>query len=209
LSGICEKYGFDFNSNEINNSENNSEKSYCPIKYSHHFTRFNIYINKSEENPIKIEISFCDELFYTPEQVKINHLHPTSSHLTYPLEDIQIECYTIEEVLVEKIRAIITREDIHERDIYDLFLLSNIGHNIFDLSHEDIKKKIIQGIGYNRDKVEERKIILGIGERLEVIEENLEGDISDINLTNYDPKSYQEFFKKIKKMIISIDFKGI
>ncbi len=207
LTEICKKFDFDFDANEINKT---NERKYCPLKYSPYWNKFNVYINVEEINPIKIEINFCDELFYNLKQSKIIHLHPSSEHLIYPLENIQIESYAIEEILIEKLRAIITRkEGVHERDLYDLFLLFNKGHDLFKITHKDIKNKIIQGIGYQLDKNKEQKHIIDIQKRLDELEKSLEGEIKTMNLTNYDSKKYQDFFNKLKNFILSINFKNL
>ena len=206
LTKICEKYNFDFDSSEINRE---GENKYCPLKYSPHWNKFNIYINTKESNPIKFEINFCDEPFYELEKSKIGHLNHLSEHLIYPLENIEIESYSIEEILLEKLRAIITRKGIHERDVYDLFLLSNLGHNIFEIESLDIYNKIRQGIGYKNNKENEIRHVLEIKKRLDELENNFEGEIKDMNLTDYDSEEYRKFFDRIKGFILGIDFKTI
>jgi predicted nucleotidyltransferase component of viral defense system len=207
ITKICKDYDFDFNAEEMNDI---AQVKYCPVISTIHQTRFNIYINTDESNPIKIEINFCDEPFYKLEKSKIIHLNPSSGHLTYPLKDLKLESYVVEEIVLEKLRAIITRkEGVHERDIYDLFLLSEKGSDPFKIKQKKLKDKIIQGVGYQADKTKEKKHIQELEKRIEELEKNLEADIKNINLTDYDSEKYKKFFKKIKDFVLSIDFEEL
>lgn len=207
LTKICEDYNLDFHADEINDPY---KKRYCPVKSTIYGTKLKVYINNTESNPIKIEINFCDEPFYKLQKSKIVHLNPYSSHLIYPLKELELESYIIDEILLEKLRAIITRkEGVHERDIYDLFLLSMKGNNPFKTKHKAIKNKIVQGIGYQSDKFKEKKHILGLKKRIRELEKNIEEEIKVMNLTNYDSKKYQIFFSKIKDFVFSINFNDL
>jgi predicted nucleotidyltransferase component of viral defense system len=197
LSQICEKYGFDFDHEEINKKET----KYCPIKSNLYFNKFHVYVNEKENNPIKIEINFCEELFYETNNSKIIHLNPNSKHLIFPLKEIEFESYSIKEILIEKIRAIITRNGIKERDIYDLFLLQIKGHNVFEIDEQSIIEKIKQGIGYRKNFKKEIKKLSEIGKRLESLGENIQGEIKDMNLIPYNSEEYLEFFYKLKEFV--------
>lgn len=204
LNKICENYNLDFDPNEIDDSKT---KKYCPVKSTIYLTKFNIYINKEESNPIKIEINFCDELFRPASKSKISHLNASSEHLIYPLKEIELKSYNLNEILIEKVRAIVTRkEEVHERDIYDLFLLSKLGQSLFKLNNLDIINKICQGVGYKENPKEEKEYILKIKDRLNLLEMKLEKEIKDINLIDYDSREYKKFFKTLRNFILSLDF---
>jgi predicted nucleotidyltransferase component of viral defense system len=120
---------------------------------------------------------------------------------------MKLESYIVEEIILEKLRAIITRkEGVHERDIYDLFLLSKRGNNPFIFKHDLIKDKIRQGIGYKSDKEKEKSYILNIRKRLEELEKNLEAEIKSLNLSDYNSEEYKIFFNNIKEFVLSIKF---
>jgi len=206
LNKICKKYNFDFDSDEINRI---GENKYCPAKYPKYLMTLKIYINMEESNPIKLDINFCDVPFYEIKKSKIIHLNKLSEHLIYPLESLDIEGYGIDEIIIEKLRAIITREWIKERDIYDLFLISKLGYNIFEIKHLDLHKKIQQGIGYQSNKKNAIKHVLEIRKRLAELENNLEREIKDMNLVNYHSGEYREFFERIKKFILEINFERL
>lgn len=204
---VVEKYSFDFDSSEMEDQEN---RKYCPVKSPVTFVKFYVFISKEDQTPIKIEINFCEELFYKSEKSKLFHLNPSSKHLIYPLKNLELESYVIEEIIIEKLRAIITRKDaVHERDIYDLFLLSNKGFDIFKINHKKIKDKIIQGIGYRDNKKKEKDHILKIKDRIYELEKNLETEINEMNLTDYNSEDYKKFFRKLKEFILFIDFSDL
>jgi predicted nucleotidyltransferase component of viral defense system len=207
LKKIVDKYSFDFDPLEMENQES---KKYCPIKSPVDLAKFYIYISEKDQIPIKIEINFCDELFYGLKKSKITHLNPSSEHLIYPLENLELESYVIEEILLEKLRAIITRkESVHERDIYDLFLLSKEDPDPLKIDPRELKNKIIQGIGYRANKIMEKKHILELQKRFEELEKNLEEEIKEMNLTDYDSDKYKKFFNKIKDFVLSMDFSDL
>lgn len=72
-------------------------------------------------NSIKIEIILFERMVFPVETRQVHH--PYSDQLShYPLE---IPCYTIHEVLSEKLRALIQRSYSAPRDFYDIWYLSN------------------------------------------------------------------------------------
>jgi predicted nucleotidyltransferase component of viral defense system len=122
LNTICKKYSFDFDCEEF---ERNTTK-YCPVKQSNKLFRFFIYINKKETNPIKIEINIDELLVTKPVKIKAKNLIKENNNLLFPLNEINVLSYTLEEIIYEKIRALLTREIIQERDIYDLYEINKI-----------------------------------------------------------------------------------
>ena len=137
LQKICDKYNLDFKSKEINEKN----KKYCPVKSSIDLWYFNVYLDNKDKNPIKIEIKFQETLLYEVKKTKLSNINPNSKYLTYPLKETKINSYNIKEVIIEKIRAILTRDEIKERDFFDLFLL-NKEINIFNINKENILNKL-------------------------------------------------------------------
>ena len=72
------------------------------------------------QTKIKIEIILYEEMIFDVSQQKVSH--PYSDALK--LENT-IPCYKIEEVLAEKLRALIQRSYTAPRDYYDIWYLSN------------------------------------------------------------------------------------
>ncbi|MFW0716564.1 nucleotidyl transferase AbiEii/AbiGii toxin family protein [Pedobacter sp. N23S346] len=72
------------------------------------------------QTKIKIEIILYEKMIFEPIQREL--FHPYSDSL---LINTSIPCYAIEEVLSEKIRALIQRSYTAPRDYYDIWYLSN------------------------------------------------------------------------------------
>lgn len=71
---------------------------------------------------VKIEIILYEQMVFEAEQLPISHPYSDSLITT------EIPCYTINEVLAEKLRALIQRSYTAPRDYYDIWYLSqNIG----------------------------------------------------------------------------------
>ena len=125
LSEISKKYGFDF-------SPKKSDSKYCKV-----MNRKNVYLFKIHYLPvygtegfIKYEVNFNDELIHQPRFETIQHLF--DEELLHTLEFVEgivinikknILCYDLREVAMEKIRAVLTRPVIKERDLLALFLV--------------------------------------------------------------------------------------
>lgn len=70
---------------------------------------------------IKIEITLYELMIFPIAEKDINHSY--SDKLTH--NALRVPCYCIEEVLAEKIRALIQRSYTAPRDFYDIWYLSN------------------------------------------------------------------------------------
>jgi len=68
---------------------------------------------------IKLEVS-TEEIFLVSEEMKTIH-HPYSDSL---ISDAPIACYSIDEIVSEKLRALVQRSYTAPRDYYDLFSLT-------------------------------------------------------------------------------------
>ncbi|MDO8459820.1 MAG: nucleotidyl transferase AbiEii/AbiGii toxin family protein [Nanoarchaeota archaeon] len=203
FESIVKKYSLDFDPSEMNKET----KKYCPIKAPVHLAKFYVYLDKNDQTPIKIEINFLDELFFKPEKVKLKHLNSSSQDLVFPLGETELNSYNIEEILIEKIRAILTREGrIHERDIFDLFLLKTRGYNSLKSDLNKIKTKLRQGIGFKQDKKKEVQKIKKVEEKFNQIEREIEEEIKMMNLKDYDSQEYRRFFNELKEFLTKLDF---
>ena len=200
---IIDKYSFDFDSNEMNKQT----QKYCPIKAPVNFAKFHVYLDKSDQTPIKIDINFTEELFFKPEKTKLKHLNSSSESLIFPLGDYELNSYVLEEILIEKIRAVLTREEkIHERDVFDLFLINKVGYNPFKLEVNKIKDKIRQGIGFKQDKVKELERINKIKDKFDQLESEIEAEIKTMNLKEYNSQEYRKFFSELKEFLTGMNF---
>ena len=82
------------------------------------------------QTKIKIEIILYEEMIFDVSQQKVTHPYSDTLKL-----ETTIPCYKIEEVLAEKLRALIQRSYTAPRDYYDIWYLSN---NYPDLDWESI-----------------------------------------------------------------------
>lgn len=82
------------------------------------------------QTKIKIEIILYEEMIFDVSQQKVTHPYSDTLKL-----ETTIPCYKIEEVLAEKIRALIQRSYTAPRDYYDIWYLSN---NFPDLDWKSI-----------------------------------------------------------------------
>ena len=99
------------------------------------------------QTKIKIEIILYEEMIFDVSQQKVSH--PYSDALK--LENT-IPCYKIEEVLAEKLRALIQRSYTAPRDYYDIWYLSNNfpdldWKSIVDAFHKKMKFKNLEFTG--------------------------------------------------------------
>lgn len=196
LQNIANKYNLDFDKNEF---ETKNER-YCPVKRADNVYIFNVYNDKESNNPIKIEINISEKLFYSMQVNKIINLTKNQNFLTYPLNNFNINTYSIEEIILEKIRAILTRkEGIHERDIFDLFLI-NKKHNIFDLNKDYLDKKIKDSFLYDINLISKRL--------KELKEYKLFEEIHNLTLIEFDKQEYSNFFIKLKNFIYELNLKN-
>src|SRR3989344_2795515 len=204
IDKISKKFNLDF-------STNKKDKKYCKVMDRKNVYIFRIYYKPvyGAEESIKFEVNFNDELIYPVTFEDIKHLF--DSELIKDLEfveDIKIQirknipCYDLREIAGEKIRAILTRPVIKERDLFDLFLISKT----IDIEKSLDKKKIVNKI------VSSRSFIKGLPEK---IKENIEiltknrGNIIEerfkITLIEIKENEYSDFEKKIIPFLVEIE----
>lgn len=196
------KFSLDF-------SPNKSDKKYCKVMDRKNVYLFKVYYNPvyGAENFIKIEINFNDELIYSPTFENIKHLF--DEELVKDLEFIEgikikiinnIPCYDLKEVAGEKIRAVLTRPTIKERDLLDLFLISKT-INIKMLK----KKQIVNKIASSKSFV--KGLALNINHNLELLSKERYGLIEEkdkLVLIDINEKEYSHFKEWVTKLIIEI-----
>lgn len=181
LIEICDFYGMDFK----NDIENQDSKKYCPVKFSDFLIKFYVYMDENDLIPVKIEINFVDNCYFEPYFIDIIHLNPMSEYLVYPLKSSQVLSYDIKDIILEKLRAILTREVFSERDFFDLFLIENEFGGVFDISLEDLDKKI-QDSGY----------------RLKDLNYNLFKEIDEMALIQYNRDDYKRFVEDLVNFLL-------
>lgn len=203
INKISGKFNLDF-------SMNKTDKKYCKV-----MDRKNVYMFKIYYKPvygagefIKFEVNFNDELIYPVLFEDIKHLF--DAELIKDLEFVEnlkiqirknIPCYDLREIAGEKIRAILTRPTIKERDLFDLFLISNTINLEKDLDKKKIVSKIVSSKSFIKGLSEKIK------ENIEMLTKNRDAIIeerSKLTLIKIKEKEYSEFEKKIIPLFAEI-----
>ncbi len=144
IKTICDTCGFDFQTDRSNTRY---------VTAYHHKAVYSLkiyYISQITNNPIrlKIEINFVEHLQYKPSIQNINPLISKDSVLAsigYNLVPLRLYCYELKEIVFEKYRAVLTRDNPMERDIYDLYLINSKKLDIFSIDINKIIRKIDSG----------------------------------------------------------------
>ena len=198
LNKIAKKFGLDF-------SPDKSDKKYCRVMDRKKVYSFKIHYKPvyGSKEFIKFEVNFNDELIYPYLFENIAHLF--DAELIKDLEFIEnikinikrnIPCYDLKEIAVEKIRAILTRQVIKERDLLDLFLISK-KINLKNLEN----KKILDSESFIRGLLAK---IQGNLETLEKGEKSIIEEKSKLALIEIKDEEYFDFEKMIIPLIIKI-----
>jgi len=203
INKISRKFGMDF-------PVNKKDEKYCKVMDRKNVYIFKIHYNQvyGSEGFIKIEVNFNDELIYPVSYESISHLF--DEEMIKDLEFAEnikvlvrknIPCYDLREIAGEKIRAILTRPAIKERDLLDLFLISNKINIKKDLDKNSIINKIVSS----------RSFIKGLAEKIkknmEMLTKNKSAIIeekSKLALIEIKEEEYLEFEREIIPFLTEI-----
>ena len=195
LKEVADNLGLDF-------SVNRSDKKYCKMLSGRTIYTFKLYYET--EKYIKVEINFIEKIINNPKESSIKAITDffDSKDLLFSLglkqDNFIVLSYPIEEIIIEKYRAILTRKALAERDLFDLFLIPK-SLNV------DIDKVV--------DKIESSSLIkkgLGklISDNLTLLNEgnffNSREKIEDLAIIKYSPDEFTDFKKKIQPKLIEI-----
>lgn len=195
-------------------STNKKDKKYCKVMDRKNVYLFKVYYRPvyGAEEFIKFEVNFNDELIYPPIFENIQHLF--DSELMKDLEFVEgikmkirknILCYDLREIVIEKIRAILTRPVVKERDLFDLFLISK-KINIEKLERKIVVEKIIKSKSFVKELPEKIK------KNLETLNKNgysIIEEKSKLALIDIEENEYSEFIKKIIPLITDVGKKSL
>ena len=148
IEAISKKLDLDFKIEKDN-------KRYFQFGGSNAFVTFKIWYNSLElgkETFVKIQVNHIEKLNYPIKELNANFIVPKNLEKDFSfiagedadilLKPLKIKVYDLREVLIEKVRAILTRRGIKARDFVDVFLI--IKGNKLNLN--DFKKEIIEKI---------------------------------------------------------------
>src|SRR3989344_3914202 len=145
---IAKKLDLDFKMEKEN-------KRYFQFGGSNAFVTFKVWYASKElekETFVKIQVNHIEKLNYPIRELNVGPIVPKNLEKDFSfiasedaevlLKPIKIKAYDLREILIEKVRAILTRRGIKARDFADVFLI--IKKDKLDLN--DFKKEIIEKI---------------------------------------------------------------
>lgn len=192
---ICDKINFDFSTDRRNTD-------YIKVMNSRAVYILHVYYKSlitGEKNPIKIEINFLDEIIHDYSKLEIKNIVSIDAELKsleYDLKNIRINAYSLDEIIIEKYRAVLTRPKLKERDVLDFYLIDKKkDRNILETKNELIVKKIKSAkiISPNLNKnIKNNCKLLNEG-----IFDNSNDDIDSLIIIKIDKDEYNEFKKKL------------
>ncbi len=148
IESTAKKLDLDFKMDKEN-------KRYFQFGGSNAFVTFKIWYDSKElekETFVKIQVNHIENLHYPIKELDVNFIVPKNLEKDFSfiagedadilLKPLKIKVYDIKEILIEKVRAILTRRGIKARDFVDVFLI--VKKNKLNLN--DFKKEIIDKI---------------------------------------------------------------
>ena len=185
LKEISDNLGLDF-------STNRSNLRYCIIRSGRTVYTFKIYYSK--EKYIKIEINFIEKTINKPVELLINAITDffNSKDIMFALnlkkENFKVLSYPLSEIILEKYRAILTRNKLMERDLFDLYLIPNS----LNININEVIEKINSLLKLKLKELKEEKFFASTEK------------IQDLAIVKYDLVEFSSFKEKIKPKLISI-----
>lgn len=200
---IAKKLDLDFKMEKEN-------KRYFQFGGSNAFVTFKIWYDSKElekETFVKIQVNHIENLNYPIKELDVRFIVPKNLEKDFSfiisedaqilLKPMKIKVYDLKEILIEKIRAILTRRGIKARDFVDVFLIVKQEK----LNLNDFKKEIIEKIN-NMLKFE--KYNQNLKNRETQLKEDLVlGEEEALLLTPID-KDFPKFIKEFNLFLMEI-----
>jgi predicted nucleotidyltransferase component of viral defense system len=187
---------------ELEFSTDRSNQKYCYILSGRTVYTFKLYY--SEERYIKVEINFIEKTMNKPVELSVKAITDffDSKELMFVLglkiDNFKVLSYPLEEIILEKYRAILTRKKLQERDLFDLFLIKNS----LKVNMSNIVEKIKASSLIRKD------LNSLIQEKLKLLEQGIffrsEERIEELAICDYDKNKFEEFKKNIEPILIEI-----
>ena len=183
-------------------SADRSNKKFCTILPGKAVYTFKLYYANSEY--IKVEINFIERIVNKPKEVTVKAITDffDSKELMFILglkvENFKVLSYPIEEIILEKYRAILTRKLLMERDLFDLYLIpDSLKVNIKNVvnkieSSSPIKRELKKTIAEKLDFLKENRFF------------NSEEKIENLAILKYNRQEFEKYKEKIKPILIDI-----
>ncbi len=202
LSKIAEKLELDFKPEKSN-------IRYFEFGGGNKFTTFKLWYKSAvdeTESFIKIQINFVEKLFYPIKEIEAKPLFDKTfekeikfvyPEYAYLLEPIKIKSYDLNEILIEKIRAILTRKVIKGRDLIDAYLIISKTKPNMEL----IKKQSIEKINFMLKYEKYSENIQN--KNLEFLDKFVIGDENNLMIKEM-PEGFDKFVKEFKAVLTAV-----
>jgi predicted nucleotidyltransferase component of viral defense system len=195
LKEIADSLGLDF-------STNRSDKKYCRMLSGRTVYTFKMYYENTKF--VKIEINFIEKVINKPIELSIKAITDffDSKEFMFILglkpSNLKVLSYSIEEIILEKYRAVLTRNNLQERDLFDLFLIKDS----IKINPDEVVDKI------KSSSLIKKELNILIQEKLKLLEQGIffrsEEKIKELSIAEYNEKKFEEFKIKIKPILIEI-----
>lgn len=195
LQEVAEALGLKF-------STDKSDTKFCTILHGRAVYIFRIYY--SEKSHLRIEINFVEKMINPPVEVSVKALTDffDSRELLFTLglsiKNFRVLSYPLEEIILEKYRAILTRKELKERDLFDLFLIKDSLkvdpiHIVEKIKNSSLIKRELGKIISNKLALLERGEFFKSEERIE-----------DLAIVRYNPAELEVFKEKIRPILLEV-----
>jgi predicted nucleotidyltransferase component of viral defense system len=203
IETIAKKLDLDFKLEKEN-------KRYFQFGGSNAFVTFKIWYNSIElgkETFVKIQVNHIEKLNYPIKELNVNFILSKNLEKDFSfiagedadvlLKPLKIKVYDLKEILIEKIRAILTRRGIKARDFVDVFLIVKKEK----LNLNDFKKEIIEKIN-NMMKFEKYNQNIK-NKETQLKEDLILGEEEALMLVPID-KGFPKFIKEFNQFLMDI-----
>ena len=183
-------------------STDRSNIRFCTILHGRAVYIFRIYY--SENRFIKIEINFVERMIHPPVDTSVKAITDffDSKELMFTLglriENFKVLSYPLKEIILEKYRAILTRKELKDRDLFDLFLIKDSlkvepNQIVEKIRDSFLIKKELSKIIADKYALLERDEFFKSKERIE-----------DLAIVRYNPAEFEAFKEKIKLVLLEV-----
>lgn len=191
--------GFDFQMDRTN-------ETYVRVRNSRAVYLFYLYYPSAitgEKIPLKIEINFLEQRLFDYEQERINDIIEDDLYLRsigYDLINAVLKTYSLDEIILEKYRAVLTRPSLKKRDILDLYFIHTRCKPVLDIAEEDILEKISSSFLISPDAKKNYKENISLMSNNKFI--TSDDRVGSLLLTKIDEDQFtgftQDLFEKLK-----------
>jgi predicted nucleotidyltransferase component of viral defense system len=159
---------------------------------------------------IKIQINFLEKIIFP---IKARELIPLINEKSFSKEDmiyygdfltfygkINIQAYSIEEIVAEKVRSLLTRKAIKSRDAIDLLFISKK----FNIDPQDLLKEAKEKLLFSIVAYEKYKDnLLVTKDKLQTMDFNY-NEVRQLVIKPFNKEDFDDFIIRLKPLLINL-----